>query len=163
MASALVGFVIRCAKTIPWIALVAGPILCAAGLTAIISVHRFAERAVEADVRVVRVEERARNDGTMYRPVFATIAPAGSEIEYAGNLWVAPSPHNAGEIVPGRVDAETGEIRSLSMLNGQARLGQGTLGLGLACLLLAGVYFVTRVLNRDFRDRAKHRSVSGKP
>ncbi len=128
--------------------------LCAAGLATISSVHRFADRAVEADVRVVRLDERQREDGPLYRPVFSATAPDGTVLEYAGDLWVAPAPHAEGETVPGRVDAATGEIRSLRMMDGQADLGEGTLGLGIACLLLAGVYFISRILNRDFRNAA---------
>lgn len=157
MTSRLLAFLFRCLKTIPWIALLAGPILCAAGIVTIFSVHRFADRAAEADVRVVRVEERQRDDVRTFRPVFTATAPDGTSLEYAGNLWVAPAPHAAGDVVPGRVDHATGEIRSLRMMDGQASLGEGTLGLGIACLLLAAVYFITRVLNRDFRESAERR------
>lgn len=155
--SGIFGFLLRCLRTIPWIALVAGPILCAAGLATIFSVNRFAERAVAAEVHVIRVDERRQDDGPVYRPVFGAPAPDGTALEYAGDLWIAPAQHAAGEVVPGRVDYDTGEIRSLRLMDGQAQLGEGTLGLGIACLLLAGVYFASRALNRDFRDSARRR------
>ena len=153
----LMGFLRGCLRTIPWLALVAGPVLCAAGSVTILSVSRFADRATEADILVLRIDERRREERSVFRPVFAATAPDGRAFEYAGELWLAPAPHAAGDIVPGRVDYTTGEIRSLRLMDGQARLGEGTLGLGIACLLLAAVYFIARMLNRDFRDARRRK------
>ncbi len=52
----------------------------------------------------------------MYRPVFGLETDARPRPEYSGNTWMRFAPHQAGEIVSGRYDPDSGEMRSNRMM-----------------------------------------------
>ncbi len=52
----------------------------------------------------------------MYRPVFGLETDARPRPEYSGNTWMRFAPHQASEIVSGRYDPDSGEMRSNRMM-----------------------------------------------
>ncbi len=81
------------------------------------SAKRFVANSEPARLIVVEVDTKRDSDGDrLYRPVFALEAAPEPRAEYAGNMWSSPQPHRAGEVVDGRHNAETGEMRSDKML-----------------------------------------------
>jgi hypothetical protein len=83
-------------------------------------------------LRVVELQSKRDTDGrTKYRPVFTLEAPSVNIDEYAGNIWTSPPPHAVGDIVPGRFDAKTGQMRSDKMLKRSSWIGRIARYLGL--------------------------------
>jgi hypothetical protein len=69
----------------------------------------------------------------IYRPVFGLVTDARPRPTYAGNVWMRPAPHTRGDIVAGRYDASTGEMRSDQMSDKSMLIG----GMGAFIGLLA--------------------------
>ena len=89
------------------------------------SSNNFMARSEPAELRVVEMESQRDTDGDLrYRPIFELVDAAAGVAPYAGNIWTWPAPHEVGEIVPGRFDAETGQMRSDKMLQRGAWLGR---------------------------------------
>ncbi len=79
--------------------------------------QNFIKRSEPAQLIVLALDYRRDSDGgTMYRPVFGLDNTERSRPEYVGNTWVKTPPHKAGEIVSGRYDQATGEMRSDRMI-----------------------------------------------
>ena len=93
------------------------------GLFFVMSQNAFTARSVEEQVTVTFVDRLEDDEGTLYRPTFEARAVDGEVIEYTGDTWIRPKPHNQGDVVEGRVDWATGEIRSASMMKTGSRLG----------------------------------------
>jgi hypothetical protein len=68
-----------------------------------------------------------------YRPVFELVTDARPRPTYAGNVWMRPAPHTRGDIVAGRYDTATGEMRSDKMSDESMLIG----GIGALIGLLA--------------------------
>ncbi len=83
----------------------------------------FINRSEPAQLRVVDIEAQRRADGlTHFRPVFtltAAKAPA-----FAGDIWSRPAVHQTGDVVSGRYNSKTGEMRSDKMLTKGKWLGR---------------------------------------
>lgn len=76
----------------------------------------FIANSEPATLIVLQVDEKRKTDGgRSYRPVFGLETDARPRPEYAGSNWTSPKPHNAGDIVAGRYNPETGEMRSDKM------------------------------------------------
>ena len=83
----------------------------------IISANQFVAHSEPARLIAVDVDSKRDSDGDrLYRPVFALESAPEPREEYAGNMWSNPQPHRVGDIVDGRYNAETGEMRSDKML-----------------------------------------------
>lgn len=90
----------------------------------IMAQNGFTARSDAAQVTVTFVDRRLDDDDrALYRPTFEARASDGNIIEYSGGGWVAPKPHNEGDVVDGRVDWVAGEIRSAKMMKTASRLG----------------------------------------
>ncbi len=75
--------------------------------------QRFMARSEAVDLRVMDVESHRDHDRrTRYRAVFALADDTSGVEPFAGNVWSATAPHEVGQIVPGRIDRQTGEMRS---------------------------------------------------
>jgi hypothetical protein len=83
----------------------------------------FINTSEPAQLRVVDVEAQRRADGlTHFRPVF-TLA-AGKAPAFAGHIWSRPAAHQTGDVVAGRYNSKTGEMRSDKMLTKSKWLGR---------------------------------------
>lgn len=60
----------------------------------------------------------------MYRPVLALETAQVPRAQYVGNHWVRPKPHEVGDVVSGRYDPESGEMRSDHMLKSSSWVGR---------------------------------------
>ena len=88
------------------------------------SMH-FTSHSEPARLRVLDIQTRRGSDGyKMYRPVFALEAAKPPRQGYAGKIWSRQARHQAGEIVSGRYDPESGEMRSDKMVKITTRLGR---------------------------------------
>ncbi|WP_411889355.1 hypothetical protein [Yoonia sp. SDW83-1] len=66
---------------------------------------------------VLQVDERRDTDGKRsYRPVFGLQTTDRPRPEYTGSTWFSPKPHQPGDIVSGRYDPKSGEMRSDQMM-----------------------------------------------
>ncbi len=78
----------------------------------------FRNRSEPAQLIVLDVESRRDGFGfILYRPVLALASETAPREGYAGTIWTRFKPHEPGDIVPGRSDPESGEMRSDKMLN----------------------------------------------
>ncbi|MFG5381596.1 DUF3592 domain-containing protein [Yoonia sp. R2-816] len=81
------------------------------------SSSRFLENSQPATLIVLQVDERRDTDGKRsYRPVFGLQTTDRPRPEYAGSTWFSPKPHQPGDIVSGRYDPQSGEMRSDQMM-----------------------------------------------
>ena len=85
--------------------------------------QEFVNRSEPATLVVLKIDSRRDADGrTTYRPVLA-LEGVGSD-SYAGNIWSHPAKHKAGDVVPGRYDPDSGEMRSDEMLDDASWIGR---------------------------------------
>lgn len=92
--------------------------------------HAFRTRSAPADLIVLQLDTRLNSKGyTVYRPVFGLDTASRPRPEYSGNTWMRPAPHHAGDIIPGRYDSDSGEMRSNQMM------GRSTWGARIAQIL----------------------------
>ncbi len=81
------------------------------------SSSRFLENSQPATLIVLQVDERRDTDGKRsYRPVFGLHTTDRPRPEYARSTWFSPKPHQSGDIVSGRYDPQSGEMRSDQMM-----------------------------------------------
>ncbi len=85
--------------------------------------QEFIARSDPATLIVLKINSRRDADGLFtYRPVLAL---DGVELDsYAGNIWSRPAKHEAGDVVPGRYDPDSGEMRSDKMLEDASWIGR---------------------------------------
>lgn len=77
----------------------------------------FRSRSGPVQLVVVDVTSKSNPEGGYsYCTVFALAEPAAPRQEYAGNTCSRVRPHEPGDIVPGRYDPDSGEMRSDQML-----------------------------------------------
>lgn len=135
----------------PHLVLIIGPLLLAYAFFVEHEQKYFLENSIEVPVHIVEVQNR-RDDGVIkYRPVFEVHLKGGDTIRHSGNIWLRPSPHDAGDIVPGRYLASTGKIASYEMLAVESRnFDQMKLG-GIAAFMLG----IGILLFRRLRERRK--------
>ncbi|MGB5557081.1 MAG: hypothetical protein WBN04_03610 [Paracoccaceae bacterium] len=77
------------------------------------SSQNFVKRSEPVQLIVLKMDTRLDSDGyTFFRPVFGLETAVRPRPEYAGNTWMRPAPHQAGEVVSGRYDPNSGEMRS---------------------------------------------------
>ncbi|WP_022703317.1 DUF3592 domain-containing protein [Pseudorhodobacter ferrugineus] len=103
---------------------------------------RFIANSDPATLIVLRVEAQAIDHGkTAYRPVYAlqTKSKPRPEYgpEYGGGPYSSPMPHKAGDIVSGRYNPKTGEMRSDTMTQQGNRMWFWAQILGALCILQA--------------------------
>lgn len=90
---------------------------------------RFYAQSEPAQLIVVRLDSKqdhstrynqsgplSRHSKTLYRPVFTLDTPTPPHPEYAGNTWMSPAPHQAGDKVAGRYDPASGKMQSDRMM-----------------------------------------------
>ncbi|MEP2890939.1 hypothetical protein [Tateyamaria sp.] len=140
MPTSFADFFLKCLKTLPYVAIINGVIFGTTGLYFIYSASAFSTRSVVQEVHVMSVESRRSDNGTVYRPLFKALQNDGTSITYSGSAWVSPKPHNDGDIVDGRVDWETGEIRSVSMMKFHTSMGKTISIMGGICFVLGAFY-----------------------
>lgn len=76
----------------------------------------FKARSEPVQLVVLRIESQLNDKHERrYRAVFALDTPTRPRPEHAANVWLAAAPHRAGEIVAGRYDPNSGEMRSDAM------------------------------------------------
>ncbi len=77
----------------------------------------FIERSEPVQLIVLQMERKTDDEGAiLYRPVFALDTNERPRPEYRGNSWISFLVHKAGDVVPGRYDAKTGQMNSDRML-----------------------------------------------
>lgn len=84
-------------------------------------------RSRSEPVQLVVLDVQSRRDGgglQSYRPVLALAAAESPGSGYAGDIWSRFKPHEPGDIVPGRYDPASGEMRSDKMLGRTIWLGR---------------------------------------
>ncbi len=97
--------------------LLVGAIFWIVGVFVLGGSQGFVARSEPAQLMVLQVDSRWDDEGyRIYRPVFGLHTAARPRPEYAGNTWMRPAPHRAGDIVPGRYDRQSGEMRSDRMM-----------------------------------------------
>lgn len=140
-------FLVRSIKTLPYLAVTIGPLFFCIGVWMSYSSANFSRNSVAVEALVVTVEERRGDNGIVYRPTFEA-APDGDSIQYVGNTWVAPKPHEAGDIVPAYYDQASGIIRSDVMLNQFLFMGSILMRIGGVFALLGVAFFGWRRYSR---------------
>lgn len=133
-------FVIKCIRTLPYVAVINGTIFFIVGMFMISSATSFTARGIEATLRVTAVESKRNDNGLVYRPVFETTTANGETRRYSGNTWVSPKPHNEGDVVAGLVDWSSGEMKSLSMIEWSKSFGKTFASIGGLCFVLGSAY-----------------------
>lgn len=133
-------FVIKCIRTLPYVAVINGTIFFIAGMFMISSATSFTVRGIEAKLQVIAVESKRNDNGLVYRPTFETTTADGETQRYSGNTWVSPKPHNEGDVVAGLVDWSSGEMKSLSMIEWSKSFGKTFASIGGLCFVLGGAY-----------------------
>jgi hypothetical protein len=85
----------------------------------------FVSRSEPAQLIVLELQTRRNTDGfTMFRPVLALEAAQPPREQYAGNHWTLLAPHAVGDVVSGRYDPKSGEMRSDYMLGKYTWVGR---------------------------------------
>jgi hypothetical protein len=96
----------------------------------------FIARSEPARLIVLQMDSRLDTDGfRTYRPIFGLDNAARPRPEYTGDIWMRPAPHAVGDIVPGRYDRDSGEMRSDSMLKGTKWAGRAAKIIGIVVML----------------------------
>lgn len=144
MPTNISSFIISSIRTIPYLAAIIGPLIFCSGLWISYATASFQRSTLEVDALVVTVEERQGKKGVLYRPHFEVEASDGTRIQYAGNIWVAPKPHEAGATVAARYDPSSGAIRSKTMLQSRQALGSVLLTTGGILTVLGAAFFGLR-------------------
>jgi len=96
-------------------------------------------------VQLVVLDVQSKRDGlglVSYRPVLSLETAHPPREAYSGVIWTRIKPHEPGEIVPGRYDPESGEMRSDKMLDRTILIGRIARGVG----VLVGLQAVLIVL-----------------
>lgn len=105
----------------------------------------FKNRSEPAQLVVLEVQSRRDGFGLVsYRPVLSLEAAHPPGVAYTGTIWTKIKPHEPGDIVPGRFDPGSGEMRSEKMLDRTIWLGRIARALGVlvglqAVLIVLGV------------------------
>jgi len=142
------GFVAMALRTLPYVAVLNGASFAALGLYLSLSTSMFSFQSEATQVHLLVVESRKHDNKFVYRPLFETIQDDGTPITYSGSAWVSPKPHNEGDVVDGRVDWDTGEIRSVKMMQFYATMGKSLSTLGGICFVI-GVLFLWQKRGRS--------------
>ncbi len=140
MPTSFSDFVIKCIRTVPYVAVLNGTIFFLFGSYMVWSAASFNSRATEAELLVVEVESKRSDNGQVYRPWFEATTTDGKKLRYSGNTWVSPKPHNQGDVVAGLVDWPTGEMRSISMTEWSKTFGKMFASIGGIIFLTGGAY-----------------------
>jgi len=97
---------------------------------------RFRANSQPATLIVLRLDEQSDGKGkTHYRPAYALQTKARPRPEYAGGPYTSPMPHKAGDIVAGRYNPTSGEMRSDAMIGQGKRMWWLAQILGVLCIL----------------------------
>ena len=124
------------------------------------SLH-FESRSEPAQLRVLTIESRRDREGLpQYRPVFVLAGAPSAAQGYAGDTWYKTPPHKVGEVVAGRYDATTGEMRSKQMLRTSVWLGRlaQIFGILVGCQSIAIIFgFPEQLLPLRIRLRGHRR------
>lgn len=136
------GFLTKSYKTIPVLLICNGLIFCVFGLYMFYSATTFASRATQAELTVTKVESKQDDSGPVYRPTFETVNDKGEKLQYAGNSWISPKPHEEGEVVPGLVDSTSGIIKSQAMHEWRVNSGKKFALWGAIAALVGAIYLV---------------------
>lgn len=134
-------------RTLPFLALVIGPLFFSAGVWLEHSSRNFVSHSIETQVFVVSVEDRKTKDGRVFRPTFAVIDENGTRIEYVGTTWVSPKPHERGDSVDGRYNPLSHEIQSNQMLEQRQFIGRVFWIVGALAFMRGIVFFWWRRRN----------------
>ncbi|WP_417245631.1 DUF3592 domain-containing protein [Celeribacter sp.] len=117
-------------KVLSYLALILGPFFFSAGAWLYYSAEGLSGNAVEVEALVIAVEERRGDSGTVYRPTFEAEMSNGDHVQYTGNTWVAPKPHEPGDTVSAYYDEASGIIRSRAMLEQFQFIGRIFMAIG---------------------------------
>ncbi|MEM9796788.1 MAG: hypothetical protein AAF919_09875 [Pseudomonadota bacterium] len=122
--------------------LLVGALFALVGTVFVGSSQGFVKRSEPAQLIVLDMHDKRDPDGgIMYRPVFGLDTDMRPRPEYSGNIWMWPAPHETGDIVSGRYDAESGEMRSDRMIGRGSWIGRFGQILG-GLVMLQGVLMV---------------------
>ena len=143
MPSTFTEFAAKSLKQLPYVAVLIGIVLCLIGMFLLYSSNEFTANSVEAKLKVVAVESRSAKGHALYKPIFETSGKDGGTIQFSGNVWHSPKPHEEGEIVDGRVNWTTGEMNSISLIESNAKMGNLFSVIGFFHLLF-GIIFLLK-------------------
>lgn len=147
MPTSFSDFFVKSLKTVPYVAVFNGAIFSIIGVILIYSGSNFTTNSEKTQLHVLTVESRRGDNGIVYKPTFEALGSDGKSIQYSGNSWVSPKPHEEGDIVDGRVNWTTGEIRSTDMIISSASLGKTATLLGSIIFLLGTLYIWRKRIN----------------
>ncbi len=136
-------FFIRSLKAVPYLAVVFGPVFALIGLWESQSTKQFLSESKDVQAIVLRIDEQVGEKGRVYRPTFE-VTDEGQKVEYTGNLWTSPKPHNVGDIVRAKFQRSSGKIMSERMIQSSKNLSESLLNLGVFSFILGICYFARR-------------------
>lgn len=91
-------------------------IFLAVGTVFLADASHFKARSEPTSLIVLHVDSQRNADHRwQYRPTFGLNISGPQRTEYTGNRWTGSRLHEAGDIVPGRYDPVSGEMRSDKM------------------------------------------------
>lgn len=129
----------------PLVFTLVGGIFFIVGMFFIYSGQQFTKASVEAELTVVLMDRKRSDDGFVYQPTFQSRSPDGQLVEYVPSIWVSPKPHTEGDVVEGRANWETGELRSVGMMKSSAFMGTIFSLMGSLCFVIGvGIAIWTR-------------------
>lgn len=89
-----------------------------------------------AELIVLQVDKHRKTDGRFtYQTTLGLVTDARPRPEYTGGIWTGITMHRAGDIVAGRYDSESDEMRSDRMLAISGGIARLALVLGLVAMV----------------------------
>ncbi|MDF1774614.1 MAG: hypothetical protein P1V13_01205 [Rhizobiaceae bacterium] len=102
----------------------------------------FQKNSNDAKLNIVKIESKRVVGRVVYRPRFEAIGDYGKSVQYSGHGWFRYKPYENGDVVDGRVNWATGEIRSMDMITSRASLGKNFAVIGSINFLLGLIFFM---------------------
>ena len=146
--SRFANFIIQSIKTIPHVAVIAGPILLTIGIGHWVYTNIFINNSIESKITVVAMDVKDGKRRPLYRPEFE-VSDSGKRMNFSGNHWVSPKPHEIGDVVDGRYDPSSGKIVSNIMLRREKYLSSLLTNMGAIFFVLGLGYFWWRRKRRN--------------
>jgi hypothetical protein len=131
-----------------WFAVLVGASSFILGLYDIYSTRRFSWTAIEVEATVTRVEERPFENNSVYRPTLSIVGDDGRTIEYVGDNWVSPKPHEPDEVLNAYYEPNSGIISSEAMFRQEASFSTFRAKFGAAYFLFGAVLLWLRKRRR---------------
>ena len=143
------GFLLRSLRTLPVLCVTLGPVFLAIGFWMQLDAWQFQRRAEPAQLTVLSVEHKWHDGQRVFRPHLGLDEPGKRRLTYVGATWWSHLPFRTGEVAPGWVDRDSGQMRLAYTLASNSALGRNTAKTGGGLFLFGLLIF----LWRRFRTR----------